>query len=59
MSRLIDADDVINLLVDMPQNIIPKTLWQMVIRSVVDKCPTIEPQRLSFEEDENESIRSI
>lgn len=55
MRRLIDADEVINLLVDMPQNILPKTLWKMVISSVVNKCPTIIPQHGEWIVGENEN----
>lgn len=42
MSRYIDAEDAFNLLADAPQAIVPKAIWKVGIRSILDQCNAID-----------------
>ena len=42
MSRYIDADEAFNLLADAPQAIVPKVIWKVGIRSILDQCNAID-----------------
>ena len=42
MSKYIDADEIIKLLADAPQNIMPQFLWETAVRAIVDKCDNID-----------------
>ena len=42
MSRYIDAQEAFNLLADAPQAIVPKVIWKVGIRSILDQCNAID-----------------
>lgn len=42
MSRYIDAEEAFNLLADAPQAIVPKAIWKVGIRSILDQCNAID-----------------
>ena len=42
MSRYIDAQEAFNLLADAPQAIVPKAIWKVGIRSILDQCNAID-----------------
>ena len=42
MSRYINAEEAFNLLADAPQAIVPKAIWKVGIRSILDQCNAID-----------------